>query len=210
MRKKCRGSLTVEAALICPVFIIVILFMVYIIMSFQKAAYVQADIIAKARVFAIGYSVVDSNNTPDSAKDIIIPQIYRADYIPVNIIQKAVVRPFTGIYNLSDEDEDPVVYITGKGKVYHYNIACSYISVKTYKVSYSNVIYKRNKSGGKYSACEICCRDMKNIRGYVYITDYGNRFHISALCKRINHEILTIRLSEVSHMRACSKCSKGR
>lgn len=210
MKKTSQASLTVEAALICPVFIFVMLFLIYIIMWFQQAALVQAEIVMQARMASIGTNVLTSDEDIDSVSDIVIPEIYKSDYIPVNIIQKAVIRPFVGVNNLSDENEDPVVYVTSNGRVYHYDIGCSYISVKSYKVSYRDISYRRNKSGGKYKACEVCCRNYESFGSYVYITDYGDRFHIRSNCTRISHEIMAIRLSEASHMRACSKCSKGR
>lgn len=210
MKRYRRGSLTVEAALICPLFIIVMLFFVYTIILFQRAALVQAEVVSQARTSSAGYSLVASGKNVDEVSDIVIPRIYKPDYIPVNIIQKAVIRPFVGVNSISDDDEDPIVYVTPKGSVYHYDMACSYIKVKSYKVSYGNITYRRNKSGGKYKACEVCCRNNKKEFGDVYITDYGDRFHCKADCTRIKHEIITIRLSGVSHMRACSKCGKGR
>lgn len=210
MRRRSQGSLTVEAALICPVFIIAILFFIYVIMWFQRAALVQSDIVSKARMAAAGYPVVDCGKGDDTVNDIVIPRIYKADFIPVNIVQKVVIRPFVGVTGLTDENEDPIVYVTKSGKVYHYDITCSYISVTTDKVNYSDITYRRNKSGSRYKACEVCCRNIENIGNSVYITDYGERFHSRADCTRIDHEILSIRISESGHMRACSKCGKGR
>lgn len=171
-----RGSLTVEAALICPLFIIVMLFLNYVIIWFDQAALVQTKIVYQARIAAVGTAVIADSDKADSQADIIIPQVYKPEFISVYVTQKAVIRPFTGVNSLSGENEDPIVYVTPKGTVYHYDISCSYINIKTNVVSYDDIANKRNKSGGKYKACEACSRSNNSV-SQVYITDYGDRYH---------------------------------
>lgn len=210
MKKYSRASLTVEAALICPMFIFVMLFLIYIIIWFQQAALIQNEIVLQARVASVAKTAIISDDNCDSVDDITIPKVYTSEYIPVTIIQKAVTRPFVGVNKISGDGEETIVYITPNGKVYHYYINCSYISIHPYRIGYNAISYSRNKSGGKYSACEICCRNYEKFHCDVYITSYGNRFHLRKDCTAISHEIMRVRLSEVHDMRACSKCGKGR
>lgn len=100
--------------------------------------------------------------------------------------------------------EDPMVYITETGTVYHTNRGCTYLNPSVEAVSAAAVDGSRNQSGGKYYPCEICGR--KSVTGTVYITGQGNSYHTSIMCSGLKRTIYTIPLSEVGGRRQCSKC----
>lgn len=102
------------------------------------------------------------------------------------------------------QEEDPMVYITKAGIVYHMDRNCTYLNPSVEMVSVEAVTDRRNPSGGKYHPCELC--DGQSARGQVYITSQGNRYHSRIQCSGLKRTIYTVPLSEVSGKGACSKC----
>lgn len=96
------------------------------------------------------------------------------------------------------------VFITDYGNVYHLTAECTYIDLSVKKVDESSLAAIRNKSGKKYSACEICGKGQTN--GGVYITDYGERYHTNESCRGLSRSVIKVPLSYVKGMRICSKC----
>lgn len=130
--------------------------------------------------------------------------------------QKAVVHAWKGVEGnlgvkaLFDEnrensvkDEDLFVYITKYASVYHADIKCTYLSPGIVSTDKKNIETLRNKSGGKYYACEYCGYKKSD---QIYVTEFGNRYHASPECKTIFHDILTVKKSSVTGLKQCSKC----
>ena len=66
---------------------------------------------------------------------------------------------------------------------------------------------RRNSSGGKYKSCEKCCRDIEaEDISNVYITTYGDRYHIVNNCPGLKRDIRRVKKSEIGDLPACSKC----
>lgn len=122
--------------------------------------------------------------------------------------QRYYGRAWTGYdvtQHVSDiKQEDPMVYITKTGIVYHLNRNCAYLNPSVETVSVSDVDNRRNQSGGKYHSCEIC--DGDRTKGQVYITSQGSSYHSQIQCLGLKRTIYTIPLSEVQGRGACSKC----
>lgn len=100
--------------------------------------------------------------------------------------------------------EDPMVYITETGTVYHTNRGCTYLNPSVEAVPMTAIDGSRNQSGGKYYPCEICGR--KSVTESVYVTGQGNSYHTSIMCSGLKRTIYTIPLSEAGGRRKCSKC----
>ena len=103
-------------------------------------------------------------------------------------------------------EEDPVVYITPSGTVYHMDINCRYLNPSTRSVSASSVSDLRSKDGSRYYPCEICGGGIGV--GSVYVTDYGNRYHSDLYCSGIKRNIQAVHLSEVGGRGPCSLCGR--
>ncbi|MCM1251321.1 MAG: hypothetical protein NC321_00720 [Clostridium sp.] len=100
--------------------------------------------------------------------------------------------------------EDPMVYITETGTVYHTNRNCTYLNPSVESIQASVLEASRNQSGGKYYPCEICGR--KSAAGTLYITGQGNSYHTLITCPGLKRTIYTVPLSEVGGRGQCSKC----
>lgn len=70
--------------------------------------------------------------------------------------------------------EDPMVYITETGTVYHLNRNCNYLNPAVEAVSVGAVKNQRNESGAKYAPCRLCGAFSE---AEVYITHYGSSYH---------------------------------
>lgn len=100
--------------------------------------------------------------------------------------------------------EDPMVYVTETGTVYHTNRNCTYLNPSVQPVDADSIGEYRNQSGGKYYACGLCGR--KNPGGTVYITGQGNSYHCMLTCTGLKRTIYTIPLSQTGGRGKCSKC----
>ena len=100
--------------------------------------------------------------------------------------------------------EDPMVYITETGEVYHLDRNCTYLNPTVEAVPAESVSGRRNTSGAKYAACGFCGGTGGGKE--VYITNYGTSYHRQISCPGLKRTIYTVPLSEVGTRRRCSKC----
>ncbi|MCM1121122.1 MAG: hypothetical protein NC416_00925 [Eubacterium sp.] len=107
-------------------------------------------------------------------------------------------------YVSDTQQEDPMVYITETGTVYHSDRNCTYLNPSVESIPAAAVGEKRNPSGAKYYSCEIC----GGYRGaqQVYITKYGSSYHSRINCSGLKRTIYTVPLSQVGGRGKCSKC----
>lgn len=100
--------------------------------------------------------------------------------------------------------EDPMVFITKTGTVYHLDRNCTYLNPKIEAVPVEAVPGRRNASGGKYVPCGSCRTGGSGSQ--VYITDYGSSYHKRLDCPGLKRTIYTVPLSEAGARGRCSKC----
>lgn len=101
-------------------------------------------------------------------------------------------------------EEDPMVYITKTGTVYHLDRNCTYLNPKIETVPAQSVSDRRNASGSKYVPCGSCGSSGEG--NQVYITSYGSSYHKRLDCPGLKRTIYTVPLSEVGARGRCSKC----
>lgn len=129
----------------------------------------------------------------------------------ISMRQRVHTRAFTGVERRGQEDtfSDRIVYIAETGRVYHYELECTYLKLSISQIQYGDLAEKRNESGGKYKACERCCVGKKlHDSTVIWITNYGDRYHSSASCSGLKRKIREIPLSQVGSRTPCSKCGK--
>lgn len=210
---KCqKASITVEAALVCPIFLFAVLTLINIIIWFGEAEDVQRKLTDDVRKIQT-VSYISGNVFPvcDEDGNIDLMNMYVAGiHVPMPELVKPIVRQhvvsrtFSGITSMDGEEGKKIVYITPNGAVYHVSPACSYIKTTLYSVSISGIDGKRNESGGKYYPCERCGKD--SMTGNVYITSYGSRYHVDRECTSVSRDVMAVFMDEIDGMRACRKC----
>lgn len=131
--------------------------------------------------------------------------------IPVPVFHIAVltyeerlrIKAWTGYEKAGfGEENEGIVYITETGLVYHRNYHCTHLDLSIHMVQSEEVKTLRNKSGGKYHACERC----GGVGSGVYITDTGDRYHSSISCSGLKRTVYAVPVSEAAGKRGCSKC----
>lgn len=142
--------------------------------------------------------------------------VLRADYYiksPINFFgskgiyanQGCKAKKWTG--DGGEAEPEDYVYVTKRGSVYHCSRFCHYLDLSIRAVCFETVPELRNMDGGIYGPCSVCAGDGKKST-FVYVTDYGERYHGSLSCSGLRRSIRLIPLSEVRVRGPCSKCSE--
>lgn len=226
-----RGSMTVEASLVTPIFFIAMFSLFYLLQIMFDIQNVQGQLRDAASQYACYGTKFQTVQTLIKEKKVICwrensvePEgdgICFVDYkikVPflgekffsVHLYQQTAVSKYNGksmipTDGLSDEE---YVYVTVTGKVCHKNIDCSYLKPSIRAVLSTEAGNKRNVSGGKYYACDSCCKgksasDFKE----VFITSYGECFHCKKACPGLKRTVRKVKKSETG-LPYCSKCGR--
>ena len=118
---------------------------------------------------------------------------------------------YAGDYG-KDKDNTDSVFITRTGTVYHKTRNCPALNIDVKMVDFSQINNYRHKNGSIYYPCSQCKKyNNKNESSYeyVYVTDYGVRYHRDENCSEINRTIIEISRNKVTGMRACRLCAAG-
>ena len=99
-----------------------------------------------------------------------------------------------------------VVYITDYGSVYHYDMSCTYLDISIRGILADTIEDARNDSGGKYYACDTCGGGTHY--GILYVANYGDRYHTTLNCSKIQRNVYAVPYEDVIGMGGCSKCVK--
>jgi len=133
----------------------------------------------------------------------------------LNIVQRVQTKAFLGAsmqeneqQKEEDEQKKETVYVTETGSVYHLSRECTYIKISVQQVSLAQIASYRNGSGAIYYPCDICCESEKGEKLPVYITKWGNSYHISLSCRELKRTVIekTRTEAEKEGYHACSKC----
>lgn len=183
----------------------------------KSNAYYQAKFIAYMKGMGLSVSFAESRllQTNDEI-DLIVAYRMKIPFslLPISNIsmrQRVHTRAFTGVERRGQKElaDERTVYVTETGRVYHFNLHCTYLKLSISQIQYADLMTKRNDSGGKYKPCERCCVNKKiENTSSIWITNYGDRYHTSASCSGLKRSIREVPLSEVGGRMPCSKCGK--
>lgn len=124
-------------------------------------------------------------------------------YLPCT--QRARTRAFIGVTPEDGKEKESYVYVTPTGQVYHKNLECTYLKLSIREITASDISALRNKNGERYSKCEICAKG-EEVSQLVYITDYGNRYHVNINCSGLKRGIIKLNIEDAKGYRPCSRC----
>lgn len=137
----------------------------------------------------------------------------RALFVPgfsgFQMANRAYLKAWTG-YDIPENSEETsqdetLVYITETGTVYHLTRECTYLKLSIRQIVETELVTRRNQSGEKYTACELCGGGS----GLIYVTEEGNRYHKDVTCSGLKRTVKAIPLSEVGDRPPCSRCGHG-
>lgn len=103
------------------------------------------------------------------------------------------------------EEDAKTVYVTENGSVYHTSKDCTYLDLSIRQISKDSVESERNNSGSKYGCCPFCAK-YAGAQQTVYVTDYGENWHVSLACPGLKRTIRQMDISEVGNLPLCTKC----
>lgn len=143
--------------------------------------------------------------------DLVAVYQVRLPFLPETVAEMTLVQRSRkhafGEASFLDAEAEDYVYITPKGEVYHESMYCTYIRPVTEEVKYTSVPELRNHNGEKYGACRFCVDGKAGET--VWITAWGDCYHLSSYCRGLWHDVRQVERSEVAERRACSKCGSG-
>lgn len=203
-----KGSLTLEAALVLPFFLMILLAFFSFFSQYASAAEIKVSAAAEAKKTGITLGAMEKGD----AGDVTIYKSAQAEGIWINpfyrektITQSAACRAWIGFTEL--KTEETYVYITPEGSVYHLYADCTHLSLSVQSVTMTFARSAKNEYGERYRQCELC---KGPFQGMVFITSEGNRYHSKRSCSGLKRTVRQVPLSSVSKRRGCLRCmSRG-
>ena len=205
-----KASLTVEAALILPLF-----FMAVICISSIMGIYTQTlEEMVTLRNRSEQAAMAASFTETESWIDLLEPISYKPYYLPDGvtlgrILCRGRVRSWSG-RDRDDENEEiegsQYIYVTENKGVYHTHADCSHLELSVHSISAKELSKARNENGGRYKACERCVHS-DGAKDTVYITNEGDRYHNDSSCSGIKRTVTMVNIKEAEGLKECSRCA---
>lgn len=202
------ASMTVEAALVLPLFLFAVMNLMSLIEIYRLQSNWNMTLHQSAKELAIVGESVDIMGE-DECIDLICPYKAEPYYSIVGfsdflMFSRMRTRAWTGYDVETDKaEEEEMVYITEYGEVYHLTKSCSYLTLSIRAVDIEIVEKLRNADGCCFYICEECGKKCTNT---VFVTSYGNRYHATLQCSGLKRTIQGIPLSKVGNRTVCKKC----
>lgn len=222
LQKRMKASLTVEATMVVPLFLFLMMTLLYML----EIVRIQSDYWEKLhgqvteQCFAKYETVYGKQEKADMGTDregdgnVFVEITYEIPsfigFLPIEsrvFTEACFGHGFVG-YRKQDvqwngQQTEIYVYVTPNGKKYHFSENCTYLKVVVYAAKSQEIEDLRNASGEIYYPCNFC-HSAKG--GLVYYTTWGNRYHAQSDCPALKHTVLIIPLSQANGRSACSKC----
>lgn len=209
-----RGSMTVEAAVVLPIFLFALFTLIYVGEIIRLSANDQEKLMQNAMKMSTYAYSFDGILPESQILDLKNTWTVNIPFVPtpvrgVRITDRARVRAFTGYDNIhhraEDDTEDITVFVTDYGRVYHTTRTCHHLQLSIRSIGRAEVSGERNLGGHRYYPCERCA---SRAGSRVYITGYGDSYHADGRCPGLKRGIHAMRLSEVDGLPPCSDCGR--
>lgn len=223
----CRGALTVEATFVVPIFFLVFCSFLYLFQILQEQRQIQEQLVTVAERYEsigirtptlqtdkgdkwlVNWKISGDSGTCECIWQKSVPMI--GGWFQTTLLQKMPIHNYSGHSMVGTEQfaEDRYVYLAQNGTVYHLRLDCTYLKLGIRQVTGKLVEKERNRSGGKYKACELCTDGQQPAAQILwYITPYGDRYHKEKDCAGLRRSIRKLKKSQVGDLPACSKCGR--
>ena len=199
-----KGSLTVEAALILPWVIGILLTFFSYFQQYELGAQLSIRAAAEAKKIAIAVGCSQEEDYGDVViyqSQVWEPTSFFAILGEKAITQKAVCRPWIGFTD--QEDSETYVYVTPNGSVYHLFRDCTHLNISTKAVEAQKAKSMKNQYGKKYYPCELCDPGKEVM---LYVTEEGSRYHSKKDCSGLKRTVLRVEIRQVKGKDCCMRC----
>lgn len=205
------GNMTVEAALVMPVFLFAMINVLSMLLMFQTFSKEEGKLHQAGRELALlAYGQEDKEQDIRLVKTSLIrAPVAVAAFPAATIVNGCVMHKWIG-YDLSrndavgKEEKEDMVYITRSGTAYHRERNCVYLNPSIQMMALEQAQSAINSDGRKYTACEVCGSGS----AVVYVTEAGIRYHSTVSCSGLRRTIDCVALKEAvaSGRHACPGC----
>lgn len=211
-RQTLPANMTVEAALVMPLFLFAVINLLSLILGFQTFSSTEAKLHQSGREL----SMLAYGGDGDGEQDIRLVVVSRLKaFIPIAAFPEAVIvngcvmHKWIG-YDLrqgggeADGEKEEMVYITKFGTAYHRERGCIYLNPSVKMMGLQQASAFVNQSGRRYTPCEICGGKSE----VVYVTEGGLRYHSTITCSGLRRIIDCVPLEEAlaAGRHACPRC----
>lgn len=257
-----KASLTVEAALVLPFFVLAFLSVIYLInimalyttlqiqleetaRKLNSSAYIYSDletplpdsnIISSEIIRSLfmsqdikklchishikngynGISFYHSKIEKGDTADIVITYYISIPFLSelnlhIPIAQRCHFKLFTGNHDMRyNASENPIVYMTAYGRVYHTNKYCSYLIKYAQILDKDSISEYETKSHQKFSLCNACEKTFSaQNTSVIYISKTGSVYHYSRDCYYLTSHIYECYFKDIQeHYPICTRCSE--
>lgn len=211
-RRALPGNMTVEAALVLPLFLFAIWNLLSLLLMFQTFSVQEGKLHQTGR----SLSLLAYGQEGDGEEEIRLVKVSRVkalfpivgfpDAVLVNgcVMHKWIGYDPGSADGRDSEGTEEMVYVTKEGSAYHRRRSCVYLNPSVQMMGREEACQAVNKSGHRYSACESCGGDSP----VVYVTKEGIRYHSTAACSGLRRSIDCIPLREALQRgrHACPSC----
>lgn len=216
-----KGSVTVEAALLVPLFVIALMAIICLADGIKTRNSIQYDLYKCTYDYAcfnnklVSSTVMTKYRIPvrwDEENGVCCAWYYRkvpffSGYKPViNQYIPMTFSDYSGVSMSPDDEDQQWGYITDSSTVFHLSRECTYLKPSVTEVNAAEIKDKRNRSGGKYYRCLYCIKKNSGLTGTLYITKYGSRYHCDIDCSRLMRDVHRVRRKDNENLPLCSKC----
>lgn len=210
MKKSIKAGVSIEAALVIPLFIFFMSNLMMLILMFKdySVSLSKAQQTAKS-IALVSYDQSDKSEMVVIMNPVPVKALFEEIGFPATYALAGMkYRKWNG-YNPCNEStdfkEEEYVYMTEYGTVYHRDRSCSHLMINIQAVTDEEIDKCRNENMEKYYPCEKCGGLGT---GIVFITKEGNRYHGSASCSGLKRTVKAVKLSEVEGIPECSTCGR--
>lgn len=205
------GSMTVEAAMVLPLFLFAMVNLLSLLLMFQTFSLQEGKLHQLGREMALlAYGNESGEQDIRLVKASRVSAIFPAAAFPTaSIVNGCVMHKWIG-YDLSQgegskqQEKEEMVYITQSGTAYHRERGCIYLNPSVKMMGVDQARTAVNQDGGVYTACELCGGNSE----IVYVTETGSRFHSTITCSGLRRTIDYVTLQEAmaAGYHACPRC----
>ena len=213
--RQMKGSLTVEAALVVPLFLFACICLLSLMDMMRLFMQTEMKLYSGARDLAVYTGASGSEGEDWIRLKLVYPATAKGGHLFTHtlLLENHVnVHVFNGYGGdpIRERSEDEIyVYVTEGSEVYHRSRDCRHLHVSITQISGSARRGARNEDGARYHDCPYCTRGYSKEElssATMYITDYGNKCHMRINCPALKRTVYVVPLSQTGGKRPCRDC----